>query len=271
MQNPHTPEGWSEAAEEYESFARDLTSLYGRELLEKLDLSGDHEVLEVAAGTGILTVPLAAKSRRVLATDFAPGMVERVRGRLEREGIDNVECACMDGQNLDVPDASFDRALCNFGLMIFPDRAAGFAELRRALRPGGLAAVSAWRSPQTFEPMAFFGAAVREVLPDLPAPPGPPPVFSLADPAAFEAEMAQAGFANVRIEPSSHSLEVESKEKFWETLRGSAPPARLLFSRIGKGKEDEVREALFRILDERYGDGPMLMNTDAHIAIGEAS
>jgi len=270
MQSPHTPENWSAAAAEYDDAVTDFTSLYAVDLLERLDPTGTCDSLEVAAGPGNFTVHLARRCQRVLATDYAPGMIERLQRRLEREGVDNVECAVMDGQALDVRDASFDRAVSNFGVMLFPDRAAGFAQMRRALRPGGRAVVSGWSGPEKFEAFGLFGAAIAKALPDLPRPSAPPAIFSLADTARFASEMEGAGFADVRVDTVEHTFEQPSKEAFWDLMRGSAPPAKVLFARIGEANVEAVKGALFEILDARFGDGPIALAAEATIGVGEA-
>ncbi len=270
MQNPHTPENWSAAASEYDDEITKFTTLYADDVLGRLEPSRECEVLEVAAGPGNVTVRLASKCRRVLATDYAPGMIERLQMRMQREGVQNVECVVMNGQALDVADASFDRAMSSFGVMLFDDRSAGFSEMRRALRPGGRAVVSGWSGPEKFEAFGLFGAAVQKALPDLPKPDKPPAIFSLADQAQFKAEMERAGFSDVRVETAEHVFEQPSKEAFWNMMRNAAPPARVLFSQIGEQNVQAVRDALFEILDARFGDGPVRLSAEATIGIGHA-
>lgn len=270
MESPHTPENWSAAAADYDEAITDFTSLYIDDLLERLEPSPSCETLEVAAGPGNVTVRLSPRCQRVLATDYAPGMIERLRMRLEREGVQNVECAVMDGQALDVEDGTFSRAVSNFGVMLFSDRAAGFSEMRRALRPGGRAAVSGWSGPDKFEAFGLFGQAVQKALPDLPQPDQPPPIFSLADVDRFEAEMEAAGFTDVRVDRVDHVFETPSKEAFWDLMSNAAPPAKVLFARIGEDNVQAVKDQLFEMLDARFGGGPVALHAEATIGHGRA-
>ena len=66
-------------------------------------------------------------------------------------------------------------------------------------------------------------------------------------------------------------FEQPSKEAFWELMRGSAPPARALFERIGEANTDAVQRALFGILADRFGDGPVALKAEATIGVGHAS
>lgn len=271
MQPPpsvHTPENWDAASAAYEQKIAPFTALYADELIALLEADRDARVLEVAAGTGALTEKLAPQVGEVLATDFSPKMLERLRERLEAGDFDNVECALMDGQALDVEDASFDRAVCNFALMLFPDRACGFTELCRALRPGGRAVVSGWAGPDQFEIFGAFIAAVGKALPELPAPPAPPPIFSLADPERFTAEMQGGGFREVRVELVERYLELDSVEEAWDMLTVGAPPARALLDRVGESGAEKIRETLAESLSERFGDGPLRFRNVATVGIG---
>ncbi len=268
MQNPHTPENWSAAATEYDEVVTDFTSLYIDDLLQRLGPTESCATLEVAAGPGNVTERLAPRCKRVLATDYAPGMIERLKARLERAGIDNVECAVMDGQNLDVEDGSFTRAVSGFGLMLFADPSAGFAELRRALSPGGRVAVSGWSGPEKMESFGVFGAAVQKALPDLPKPDKPPAIFSLADVDNFKAQLENAGFIDVSVDKVTHVFSVPTKEAFWDMMRGSAPPAKVLFASIGEDNVERVRESLFEILEARFGGGEVALEHEATIGHG---
>jgi len=269
--SPHTPDNWDAASRAYaEVVSTRLMEPFADALLERLAADVSMKALEVAAGTGALTVNLAPRVESLLATDFAPKMIEVLRERLSAMGQTNVTCEVMDGQALSVDDASFDRAACSFALMLFPDRTLGFSELRRVLRPGGRAAVSAWAGPDEFEAFAIFLQALRAAFPDLPAPPGPPPVFSLADPASFAAEMEAAGFTDVGVDKASRELVVESFEDVWAMLTAGAPPIQALFSRTGPGGKERVREALAQIIDDRFGSGPIRFTNTATIGYGVA-
>ncbi len=82
--------------------------------------------------------------------------------------------------------------------------------------------------------------------------------------------MGAAGFSDVRIDTATRVIELASKQEFWELMRGSAPPARVLFSHIGESNVEAVKSALFDILAERFGDGPVHLQAEATIGVGTA-
>jgi SAM-dependent methyltransferase len=240
------------------------------EFVDRLDATPECRTLEVGAGSGIMTECLARRVKSLLATDFAPKMLEVLRERMEEAGIQNVEVEEMDGQNLSVEDDSFDRAASSFALMLFPDRAKGFSELRRVLRPGGRVMVSAWAGPDKFEGFALFLGAMKMAFPDMPPPPAPPPVFSLSDLGVFKAEMEAAGFQDVEVDYVSRVLELPDFESTWNMFTVGAPPVKMLFDKVGEAGKENVRQALAAIVEERFGGGPIRLTNAATVGCGVA-
>lgn len=267
---PHTSEAWGAASRGYAGIAPRLMQPFAVALLERLQVGPEMHVLEVAAGTGALTIDLAAKAESVLATDFAPGMIEVLTERVADAGLENVRCELMDGQALDLEDASFDRAASSFAVMLFPERARGFSEMRRVLRDGGRAAVSGWAGPPEFDAFAVFLQALQTAFPDMPKPSGPPPVFSLADPEIFAAEMEAAGFREVVVDKVTRELVADGFDDLWGMLTVGAPPVKVLFDKVGEEGRGHVREALRELVAERYGDGPIRLSNTATVGSGVA-
>jgi len=270
--SPDTPENWGEASRGYaDEVAPRMMEAYADEFADRLDVDSDTEALEVAAGSGALTQALAKRVKSLLATDFAEEMIAILRERMRANGVENVTCEVMDGQALALDDASFDRAACSFGLMLFPDRAKGFAELRRALRPGGRALVTGWAGPENFQALGIFLQAVRMAFPNMPPPPAPPPVFSLADPDSFKVQMEAAGFDEVEVSFVSRELEVDDFDVMWGMLTSGAPPVQMLFDRVGPQGKGKVRDTLAGIIEQRFGSGPIHLTNVATVGSGHVS
>ena len=105
-------------------------------LLIKKRLHPDMEVLEIAAGTGILSFELAAYCRNWKATDFSGSMVRIISSRNNRPP--NLSIEVQDASDLKYPDKSFDAVVIANALHIMPDPDKALNEIRRVLRDGGI-------------------------------------------------------------------------------------------------------------------------------------
>jgi len=266
--NPHSPEKWSAASQGYAENVAPWLESFAKEFVDRLEVDADTAALEVGAGSGAFTETLARRVGFLLATDFAPGMVELLIARVNAVGATNVRCQVMDGQALDLEDASFDRAASSFALMLFPDRAKGFSELRRVLRPGGRALVSGWAGPDKFEAFGLFLEGLETAFPEMPPPPDPPAIFSLADPVSFKTEMETAGFRAVEVDFVSRALEMSGFDEMWALLTSGAPPIQVLLDQIGPSGEARLRDTLREIVGRRFGDGPIRFLNTATVGTG---
>lgn len=116
--------------------------LIGRPIPAMVELAaeavrGAERVLEVAAGTGLVTPALAREAREVIATDYAPAMVASVEARVREAGLTNVRCEQADIYQLRFEPNSFDAVVATNVLHLVPDLGAALAALRRMLKPGG--------------------------------------------------------------------------------------------------------------------------------------
>jgi SAM-dependent methyltransferase len=262
------PEGWTHAAQAYDTMAAPFTALFAQDALRLANVQPGQRVLDVAAGTGALSFAAVERGAEDLATDFAPGMVEHLRAKVATQGVHGMQVAIMDGQALEVEDNSFDAAFSILGLIYFPDRAAGFRELSRALRPGGRAVVVGW---STIERLRFIQAilgALREAVPDVPPPPKPPPWLSLADRTVFKSEMHTGGFAQVTVFTVAHIWMFPSPEAFFDALPNVAPGFRIILGPLQPHQRTASRTAFVRCIREEQGDGPFGLEGEAHIAVG---
>jgi SAM-dependent methyltransferase len=264
-----TPENWDAASENYaESVAPVLMDDFVQEFVNRLDVNNEHVAIEVAAGSGALTAVLAPKVRSLLVTDFSPKMIEINERRMREKGIGNAKFKVMDGMNLSLEDSTFDKVACCFGLMLFPDRAKGFREFSRVLKPGGKAMVSGWAAPDMFEGFKLFLDAIHKAIPDFPEPPSPPPVFSLSNLDKFRSEMEEGGFRDVEVDYVTRETKLDNFAQFWSMLTSGAPPVKMLFDKIGERGKASVHEALHDIIKSRFGNGPVIAVNTATVGVG---
>lgn len=258
-------EPWNLVADGYDETTREFLEGFSRSGLAMLRYGPETKAIDVACGPGTTSLLLAPKVRHVTCLDFSAAMLRLLDRNAAAIGATNVATVEGDGQALPFEDGAFDIAVSMFGLMFFPDRGRGFAELHRVLVPDGQVLVSSW-APAALSPLiTTVMSALRPE--DAPAPPGRDPV-GLEDPDRFAAEMHSAGFAEIRIEPVSHPVSVDDRERFWrETVRGTAPIAML--ERNSSGEEWARIEA--RALDRLGAALPQLpaeLSATAYLAVG---
>lgn len=261
------PEGWDETSVTYDKVVFPITSRYASEVVNLLGVQEGHRLLDVAAGSGAATLAAIEAGAQVVATDFAPKMIDRLRLRLAEAGVSDVEAMVMDGQDLKFADGTFDRAMSVFGVIFFPDRVKGMSEMRRVLKDGGRAAIASWSAGEKTWPLSVWGATLRELIPDLPQPPEPPAIFSLADPSKFEAEMKEAGFNDVQVTPVTLTFDAASAEAYWDDFHAASPVFITMMQILGD-RIDEYKETIIGKFRERFGDGPVSAASEALVAVG---
>ncbi len=194
-------------------------------MVERAGIAEGHRVLDIATGVGEPAVTAARKagaSGHVLATDLSPDMLAFGRRRAEREGLSNIEFRELDASRIDLPAASFDAVLCRWGLMFLTDLAPTLAAIHHVLVPGGAFVASVW-GPAEGAPMVGLSDRVMRAHLGLPAPDeGPGSPFALQDTAAFERQVASAGFQDVIGEWFTVTSIFESRDQFVEFRRDRA-------------------------------------------------
>jgi ubiquinone/menaquinone biosynthesis C-methylase UbiE len=271
-QHGQTGAAWDEIAPGYDAFVTPTHMSVGSEGVRRADLRPGMRFLDVAAGSGALSIPAARLGARVLATDQSPVMLERLRARARKEGLD-VETRVMDGHALELNDDSFEVAGSQFGVMLFPDMPKGISEMARVVKPGGRVLMNVLGDPRKVEFFGFFVAALRSVRPDFTGPPmDPPPLpFQLQDPARLREELANAGLKGVRVETIIEKLTFRSGRELWDWLVNSNPIAGKLLEELNLTTAETalVREALDGMVASRCGgNGAAILTNPINIGIG---
>lgn len=189
----------------FAAMASRFTVPFAERALAEANLPLGAYVLDVATGNGALALAAARAGLRVLATDFSDGMVRQVLAH----GLSGLEARVMDGQALDLPDAVFDAAFSNFGVMLFADWRAGLAEMARVVRPGGTGSIGTWKHPAGAAASLLLAELCATLFPDLPQLDGPGGMAGLRNPDRLSAAMTEAGFADVRIVEETNDFLVD--------------------------------------------------------------
>jgi ubiquinone/menaquinone biosynthesis C-methylase UbiE len=258
-----TRDAWDAFGGGYDrAFSSSFTAI-ARAALRFADVQPGMRLLDVAAGSGALSIPAAELGAEVLATDLSPGMLDLLRARAAEAGVTSIRCAVMDGMELDLEDGTFERVCSQFGVMLFPDTDAGLREMVRVTAPGGLGVVVIFGRPEHVMPLWLCEQALHAALPDAELPPGN---RLQTDPMSLTEAMSAAGFADVGLEKLEMSVEVGSPLGAWDVM--SAAMAMLL-SKLPDDQVGAVRDRFVDAVLERYG--PKVTNLPVEIIVGVGS
>jgi len=265
LQPDQQPRLWDNHVSLHEEVFEPLSQVFALSAMAGLALPKDAHILDSGAGTGGAALELARRGARVTAIDASPQMIERIKERAAAEQL-SLEAYVMDGQHLRFPDATFSAALSIFGVILFPDAAAGLAELRRVVRPGGCIALATWTEPAAYELAAELRAAAVAILGAL--PPSPLPAqLRFHERAQFQGLFQNAGLSQIRIETVEASLEAPSAGWLVERL-SFAPGMDAMLNGFGTRKV-EILGAFRSGLESRFGGGQVSLKAKAFICTGQ--
>jgi ubiquinone/menaquinone biosynthesis C-methylase UbiE len=238
---------------------------YARDLAERVAIVKPQDVLETAAGTGVLTRAIVAKlahQARIVATDLNQPMLDRAAAREQTPG--RVIWRQADALALPFEDQSFDAVVCQFGAMFFPDKVLGYREAWRVLKPGGRFFFNVWDQISENE----FADLVTETLAAI--FPHDPPRFMARTPhgyhdvAKLREELAEAGFASIFIETRSDISKAPSpRDPAIAYCQGT--PLRNEIEARGPPGLEAATQACAEALARRFGDGPVQGRIGAHV------
>ena len=262
-----TPTPWNLLASAYE--AETLPSLrhFAEEALRLVAPPPGTSLADVACGPGTLALLAASRGFAVDALDFSPEMIALLERSVRERGLDGVRARVGDGQALPYPDGGHGAAFSLFGLMFFPDRARGFSELRRILRPGARAVVSSWQPMDRSPALAGLVGALQEALAGDSAPPSQPPPLVTAE--ACRAEMERC-FGEVEVRPVSTRIQFPSAAALWASMERSMPPVVLTRHRLGEQAWAPISGRVRDTLADRLGTGPVTLDLHAWLSVGTA-
>jgi len=228
---------------------------YATDLAGRIAAGKPHDVLETAAGTGVLTRALAARLSpdvRITATDLNQPMLDKATAR--QSDPRRVTWRQADALALPFPDRSFDVVACQFGVMFFPDKVQGYRESRRVLRPDGTFWFAVWDEIATSE----FADVVTETLAAM--FPQDPPRFMARTPHGYcdtdliRKQLNEAGFSNVSIEAIDHRSKAPSpREPAVAYCQGT--PLRNEIEARDKSRLEEATKKCAEAIDRRFGSG----------------
>jgi len=235
---------WVAEAERYDR----MTRSFGERIIEAAAPGPGEQVLDVGCGNGAVALAvsaLVAPGGSVMGLDVSGPMLAYARRRAEQARIASVSFRQGDAQVYPLPPAGFDAVVSRFGVMFFDDPVAAFANIGRALRPGGRIAFACWRDLIVNDwLMVPAGAALQYVpMPDL-GQPGAPGPFSLADPERVHQVLRDAAFAQIALEEITRPMPMgSSADDVLAFMRGTEM-AHVLMTGVDSGTAERAWAAV---------------------------
>jgi SAM-dependent methyltransferase len=252
-------EVWGSAP--FERVAETIADVHAT-VIERLAPQPGDRLLDVACGTGQLTLLAARRGAQATGVDFAPALLETARRRASEAGVD-VDYRVGDAEDLrDLADGDFDFAASTFGIMFAPNQAAAAAELSRVVRGGGRIALATWPPDGAVAEMFRALAAFQ--------PPPPPEAgvpLAWGDPEHVETLLG--GAFELEFERLVTRSSAPSEEALWELFSTSFGPLRTMLATADDEQRQRIR-AVWRELAEPdiAPDGSIASERDYLLVLG---
>ncbi|MCA1567420.1 MAG: methyltransferase domain-containing protein [Acidobacteria bacterium] len=238
---------------------------YAADLVNRLSSRTFSRVLEIAAGTGVVTRALASalpEHVSIVATDLNQAMLDHASavGTMRM-----VEWRQADAMQLPFPDADFDAVVCQFGVMFFPDKPKAFSEARRVLRPGGVFLFNVWDHIRENEFADTVETALETVFPEDPPRFLSRTPYDYYDRRVIERDLTNGGFmAPPRIDTlAARSRATSPHIPAIAYCQGT--PLRSEIEARDASRLSEATDSVAEAIAERFGRGEVDGKIQAHV------
>lgn len=238
---------------------------YANDLGELVASGAPATVLEVAAGTGIVSRLLAQRlpSAAITATDLNQSMLDYAATRTDAP---NIQWRRANAMTLPFARAQFDAVVCQFGVMFFPDRVDAFQEVRRVLRPNGRFIFNTWDRIEASEIPMVVSDAVAAMFPD------DPPAFLRRTPhgyhdvRAVRDDLEAAGFDTIELQTvARRSVAPSARDAAIGLCAGT--PLRNEIEARDAGRLDEAINTSAAAVAARFGETEIEGKIQAHVIV----
>ena len=243
---------------------------YANDLAERTASVEPKTVLETAAGSGVVTRALAPRltsDASYVVTDLNQPMLDYAASK---QGSDTrITWRQADALDLPYDDASFDAVVCQFGVMFFPDRVAGYSEARRVLKSGGSFLFNVWDHIEANEFADVVTKVASSVFPE------DPPLFLARTPHGYNdveligRELRVAGFSEIEITTIEETSNAPSP-RHPAVAYCQGTPLRNEIEARDANLLDEITDRATEAIAERYGNSQVSGKIQGHVIVASA-
>ena len=225
-------------------------------VIERLQPAPGDRWLDLACGTGAIAERAAAAGAKVTGIDLAPVLIETAKERATELGLD-IDYQVGDVEQLDLPDASYDKVSSTCGVMFAPDHPACAREIARVTSAGGRIALANWT------PTGGLAKMFKVMAPYQPAPPPSSP-FDWGDENCVR-ELLGGDF-DLELEEHVSTLRTPSAEDYWELFSTSYGPTKTLADSLGERREDLHRDWI-EFFETNYKENGEIVHTREYLLV----
>lgn len=241
----------------FEAFANDLA--------KRVVALNPEKVLETAAGSGVVARALTSRlssEAHYTVTDLNQPMLDHAASKQEPDP--RVYWQQADALSLPFDDESFDAVVCQFGVMFYPDRVAGFAEALRVLKPGGTLLFNVWGHISSNEFADIAAKVIAAAFPDEPTSFLARTPYTYHEEDLIRQELTQAGFSQITYETlESTSSAPSPRHPAIAYCQGT--PQRIEIEAWDASLLDHVTDRVEEAIEANYGPGPVSAKIKGHI------
>jgi SAM-dependent methyltransferase len=237
----------------YQRITETITDIH-EAVVERLAPGPGDELLDLACGTGAVAELAAKRGAQVTGADLAPVLIETAKERAAEQGLE-IDYRVGDAEQLDFPDASFDKLSSTCGIMFTPDHETVARELARVVRPGGLIALANWT------PTGGLAKMFKVMAPYQPAPPPSSP-FDWGD----ETRVGELLGEWFELDLTEHvsTLRMPSGQAYWDLFSTCYGPTKTLAESLGERRAELERDWV-EFFESTYRDGDEIVHTREYL------
>jgi SAM-dependent methyltransferase len=264
--NGEAGEKWVKAQDRLDAMLAPVTA----DVLKAAAAKPGEHVLDIGCGCGETSIILAKAGARVTGIDISRPMLARAKQRAIEGRVDGFEAIEADASERRF-EATYDLLVSRFGVMFFANADAAFANLRKALKPGGRLAFACWREPRANEWVSVPVGAIRpHVPPQPPLAPEDPGPFAFADLARVRRILANAGFDSIAARPFDSPMQLgETLEDALAHIQEFGPVSRMM-TPASDDEKARAATALRRALEPYASKKPIALNGATWIVTAKA-